>query len=212
MNSNANVPRRAFLKRMAALGGLAASGGILAACGDTPTVTTAPTTTIAPTSTVVSATAAPTTTIAPTLTIAPTSTVAPTTAPATPTRAATTVAPTTAAPTTAASTVSATVPAGFTSIGALSNFQNAANAPVGFKAGDVAGFVYLTGNDYQAFSNLCTHQGCAVSYTAAFNGFDCGCHGSQFDKNGDVVRGPARVRLFEFETRVVGTDLFAKLK
>lgn len=223
-----NIPRRVFLKRLATLGGLVVTGSVLAACGDTstPTVvaTAAPTSTVTPTTVAPAPTTIVANTVVPTLTVAPTSvpptatrvatTVVPTTAPATPTIVPTTVRVTTAAAptTTNAATTNAVAPADFTSIGAVKNFQNGVNAPVGFKVGDVTGYVYFKGGNYQAFSNLCTHQGCEVTYTAAFNGFDCGCHGSQFDKEGNVIRGPARIRLFEFETRVVGENLFAKLK
>jgi nitrite reductase/ring-hydroxylating ferredoxin subunit len=44
-----------------------------------------------------------------------------------------------------------------------------------------------------AVSLVCTHLGCIVKPTAA--GFDCPCHGSRFDSDGSVTRGPAPVAL-----------------
>jgi cytochrome b6-f complex iron-sulfur subunit len=40
-----------------------------------------------------------------------------------------------------------------------------------------------------AISTVCTHLGCIVKASA--NGFDCPCHGSGFEKNGAVRKGPA---------------------
>ncbi|MDB4994666.1 MAG: hypothetical protein JWM74_2098 [Myxococcaceae bacterium] len=46
----------------------------------------------------------------------------------------------------------------------------------------------------RAFDSACTHMGCAVRVpsNAATLGFDCPCHGGQFDANGDVVGGPPK--------------------
>ena len=44
---------------------------------------------------------------------------------------------------------------------------------------------------FDAFSMACTHEGCLTSITNAAQ-FDCPCHASRFDSNGDVVRGPAK--------------------
>jgi cytochrome b6-f complex iron-sulfur subunit len=44
-----------------------------------------------------------------------------------------------------------------------------------------------------AISKICTHLGCIVNPVPT--GFDCPCHGSRFDTNGDVIRGPAPTRL-----------------
>jgi cytochrome b6-f complex iron-sulfur subunit len=40
-----------------------------------------------------------------------------------------------------------------------------------------------------AISTVCTHLGCIVK--ANPNGFECPCHGSGFQKDGAVVKGPA---------------------
>merc|ERR1712113_216774 len=42
---------------------------------------------------------------------------------------------------------------------------------------------------------VCTHLGCVVPWNAAENKFACPCHGSQYDKNGRVTRGPAPLSL-----------------
>lgn len=40
-----------------------------------------------------------------------------------------------------------------------------------------------------AVSLVCTHLGCIVKPTA--DGFECPCHGSHYDKEGNVTKGPA---------------------
>lgn len=42
---------------------------------------------------------------------------------------------------------------------------------------------------------VCTHLGCVVPWNASENKFKCPCHGSQYDSNGKVVRGPAPLSL-----------------
>merc|ERR1719253_2062879 len=46
-----------------------------------------------------------------------------------------------------------------------------------------------------AVNAVCTHLGCVVPWNKAANKFMCPCHGSQYDKNGKVVRGPAPLSL-----------------
>lgn len=38
---------------------------------------------------------------------------------------------------------------------------------------------------------VCTHLGCVVPWNKAENKFLCPCHGSQYNNQGRVVRGPA---------------------
>jgi nitrite reductase/ring-hydroxylating ferredoxin subunit len=49
--------------------------------------------------------------------------------------------------------------------------------------------VFRDESGVHAISLICTHLGCIVKPTA--EGFDCPCHGSRFDHEGGVVRGPA---------------------
>ena len=46
-----------------------------------------------------------------------------------------------------------------------------------------------------ALNAICTHLGCVVPWVPAENKFMCPCHGSQYDTNGYVVRGPAPLPL-----------------
>jgi cytochrome b6-f complex iron-sulfur subunit len=42
---------------------------------------------------------------------------------------------------------------------------------------------------------VCTHLGCVVPWNASENKFMCPCHGSQYNAEGKVVRGPAPLSL-----------------
>jgi len=47
----------------------------------------------------------------------------------------------------------------------------------------------------QIFSRRCTHLGCRIQSDAAGEAFECPCHGSRFDLDGRVTRGPAKSNL-----------------
>jgi len=42
-----------------------------------------------------------------------------------------------------------------------------------------------------AINAVCTHLGCVVPWNTAEKKFICPCHGSQYNDQGRVVRGPA---------------------
>lgn len=51
-------------------------------------------------------------------------------------------------------------------------------------------FIFNGPAGFYAISSVCTHLGCNVRYLEG-QGFNCPCHGSRFDLNGQVVSGPA---------------------
>ena len=57
---------------------------------------------------------------------------------------------------------------------------------------------------FTALSLVCTHIGCTVEKTA--EGFSCPCHGSRYDLQGKVVRGPASesLAILRLETTLEG--------
>ena len=58
---------------------------------------------------------------------------------------------------------------------------------------DIPAIIYKTTDGYIAYSLVCTHLGCTVEDDG--ENFSCPCHGSQFDHNGSVLKGPAAERL-----------------
>ncbi|HEX5150281.1 MAG TPA: Rieske (2Fe-2S) protein [Parafilimonas sp.] len=55
-------------------------------------------------------------------------------------------------------------------------------------------------NSYTALLLQCTHQENQLTPTG--NGYHCSLHGSNFDKQGNVRKGPAEHPLYHFETSV----------
>lgn len=78
-------------------------------------------------------------------------------------------------------------------IGKIENF------PVGIvkKMDDKNVFIFSDENGLFAISAICTHLGCIV-YPSEF-GFQCPCHGSKYNKDGNVIGGPAPRPLEWFE-------------
>ena len=67
-----------------------------------------------------------------------------------------------------------------------------ANFPVGSRTirSDIPAVIFNKDGELVAQSLVCTHLGCTVAESAT--GFDCPCHGSRFDENGNVLTGPAQ--------------------
>ena len=63
--------------------------------------------------------------------------------------------------------------------------------------GDPTYLIVNEGGDIKEFglNAICTHLGCVVPWDSGANKFICPCHGSQYDTNGKVVRGPAPLSL-----------------
>ncbi|MEN8139996.1 MAG: Rieske (2Fe-2S) protein [Thermodesulfobacteriota bacterium] len=53
-----------------------------------------------------------------------------------------------------------------------------------------------------ALSMLCSHLGCAISWDKGNERFICPCHGSTFDRRGDVIVAPAPRALAYFPVRL----------
>ena len=58
--------------------------------------------------------------------------------------------------------------------------------------GEKAGVYRDYEGEVHAVSPVCTHMGCLVDWNGAERTWDCPCHGSRFDPNGRVLRGPAK--------------------
>ena len=62
---------------------------------------------------------------------------------------------------------------------------------------------------YEAMALLCTHQQNQLTVTG--NGYTCSLHGSTFDKNGNVTKGPAERPLQQFTATVSGENLIIQI-
>jgi len=85
--------------------------------------------------------------------------------------------------------------------------------PRKFNAGKIEGYnpdsvtyikeqnVFIVRNkegQFTALSAVCTHLGCTTSWKSGQGIITCPCHGSKYDKNGEVIDGPAPKPLPKF--------------
>lgn len=54
---------------------------------------------------------------------------------------------------------------------------------------------------YTALLRRCTHNGCTVKYSYISRKLECPCHGSSYDAEGNVVKGPAKKPLTRLDVR-----------
>jgi thiosulfate dehydrogenase [quinone] large subunit len=82
-------------------------------------------------------------------------------------------------------------------IGGVHNFVAGNGAP---------SVLFRTKKGVFAYSAICTHQGCTVSYSTSSKTLKCPCHGAEFDpnKSGQVVNGPAETPLGKVKVAVKG--------
>ena len=66
-------------------------------------------------------------------------------------------------------------------------------------------FIVRRGVNLVAISSICTHRKCKLN-TEADKTFSCPCHGSTFDPEGHVTKGPARrdLPMYEVSTNEKG--------
>jgi len=70
----------------------------------------------------------------------------------------------------------------------------------------VPAILFRTKSGVFAYSAICTHQGCTVSYNATSKRLKCPCHGAEFDPaNGaKAVTGPTQTPLAKVKVAVSG--------
>ncbi len=68
---------------------------------------------------------------------------------------------------------------------------------------DIPAVIYKTGQGFQGYSLICTHLGCTLEESEG--GFSCPCHGSSFDPEGRVIKGPARDDLTPLDIEITKT-------
>lgn len=76
----------------------------------------------------------------------------------------------------------------------------------GLAFGD-ATVVISYGGEVRAFSAVCTHLGCIVSWKKDEGIFFCPCHAGKFDPNGNVIAGPPPKPLLKYRVKVEGSKI-----
>jgi Rieske Fe-S protein len=94
-------------------------------------------------------------------------------------------------------------------------FQDGVAGPVTYEfhkgSGDVAGvYIVKNANGVVGFEQTCTHLGCPIAWVGAANQFQCPCHGSKFNRDGQVVGGPAPLPLYKHEVEISGDTVYVK--
>ena len=84
-------------------------------------------------------------------------------------------------------------------------YSNLGSAGCFVKEGEI--IIINTGDEFIALSNICTHQGCTVSYDPGDNNLPCPCHGSVYSTSGSVLQGPADAPLKKYELSQEGDIL-----
>lgn len=102
------------------------------------------------------------------------------------------------------------LPPGFELVAPISSFKPGEN-PQGFALRGKNVLVYNSGSSFYVFDDFCTHQGCQVEYAARLQKFICPCHGSEFDKSGEVIKGPALLPLNRVEYKIIDNIILVNL-
>lgn len=95
----------------------------------------------------------------------------------------------------------------FTGSGVDVNVSGSALATVGgaVLVESIAGVFLVSRTSDAAFSAIdavCSHQSCTVTKADGMT-YECPCHGSRYDRNGRVLRGPAMAALRQYPTTFV---------
>ena len=66
------------------------------------------------------------------------------------------------------------------------------------------------GLEKYAINAVCTHLGCVVPWNPTENKYMCPCHGSQYDSQGKVIRGPAPKSLALSKVDNIANNVYLK--
>jgi len=82
-----------------------------------------------------------------------------------------------------------------------------------FKFGSAPG-ILINSSDGKllAFSAVCTHLTCTVTYQADTSTMYCPCHNGRFDLAGNVISGPPPAPLEVYQVDVAGEDIIVSKK
>ena len=79
---------------------------------------------------------------------------------------------------------------------------------------EAAGVIVVRNKSQQliALDISCPHQGCNVALTEGGERLACPCHGSEFTLRGQVLQGPARTKLDNYEVKTEEDQVLVKLE
>jgi menaquinol-cytochrome c reductase iron-sulfur subunit len=90
----------------------------------------------------------------------------------------------------------------------LVDYRNPVTTPWDGQTGDIPCWVRrISGDKFQVFAINCAHLGCPVRWFAQSKLFLCPCHGGAYYADGSRASGPPERGLFEYEHKIVGSDL-----
>ena len=70
-------------------------------------------------------------------------------------------------------------------------------------------YILATPTGFASVSPICTHRGCTVDVSGAR--LVCPCHGSTYDREGNVLKGPAERALTRYPVRREGDSIVVDL-
>jgi menaquinol-cytochrome c reductase iron-sulfur subunit len=81
-------------------------------------------------------------------------------------------------------------------------------------AEQVVGAIYVLrdGEEHHAYSSICPHASCSVTYEASQQRFACPCHQSYFERDGALISGPGPRGLDELPLRIEGERVLVTYK
>jgi cytochrome b6-f complex iron-sulfur subunit len=86
-------------------------------------------------------------------------------------------------------------------LGRVTDLPDSAAPPSNHPAGRF--FLVRTSEGVCALYKVCTHLNCLLTWDDQANAFVCPCHGSQFDRSGRLITGPASRSLDQFPVKLV---------
>ena len=89
-------------------------------------------------------------------------------------------------------------------VGAVTELPSPDDPPANFPEGKF--WLLRQGDQLKAFYKNCTHLDCLFNWSPQEGRFICPCHGSQFDRDGVVLSGPAPRALDEFVVQILLPD------
>ena len=93
---------------------------------------------------------------------------------------------------------------GTVSVGSTGELPTAGSAPVNYPKVKV--WLANTEQGVVALYKVCTHLGCLYNWDNQENKFICPCHGSEFQNDGEYIRGPAPRSLDRFTVQVLDSQ------